>query len=472
MGIIAAAISGVRRRVTRAASEALLNQAVRLYASASDETLKTMWRLMEKLAREPGTKLEARRMRYMIDINHPGAEWLRRIARGANPNCRRKFIQNLYGNAWFLATPKREEFRQKHGFLPPWLMVFDMTMRCNLKCEGCWAASYKAGEKPELDYDVLARVLRECRDEMGIHFFVVTGGEPFIREDSWRLYEEFNDCQFHIYTNATLVDDAAVRRLAELGNCQLMISIEGSRESTARRRGEGTYEKVMSVMDSLREAGVLFGFSATPTRHNWQDICSDEFVSKMVEKGCTYGWFFQYIPVGRNPDVSLMVPPEAREEMRQRLYRFRDKYPIYLVDFWNDGPEVGGCMAGGRYYFHLSANGDIEPCVFAHLATHNVKTSTITEALKSPLFRAIRNEIPYEGNRLRPCMIIDRPDVLRRHWIENKAYPTHPGADVVLDSRVAAQLEEYAAKVKSIFDPVWAAGQYRTIWPTPPADYQ
>jgi len=333
MGMVAEAAANTWRRVKRTATERLLMQAVKLYADADDETLKRVWKIMERIATAPNTRFEARRMRYMLDTGHPGAEWLRRIARGLHPNCSRKFIQNLYGNAWFLATDRRSEFKEKHGFLPPWLMVFDMTMRCNLKCEGCWAGAYKTGERPELEYDILSRVLREARDEMGMHAFVVTGGEPFVRRDSWRLYEEFNDCQFIIYTNATLIDEEAAKRLQDLGNCMLMMSVEGSRESTERRRGSGAYDKVMRAMDLCREAGVLTGFSAMPTRCNWEDICCDEFVSKMVDKGCLYGWFFQYIPVGRDPDPTLMVPPEAREQMRQRLYGFREKYPILLVDF-------------------------------------------------------------------------------------------------------------------------------------------
>jgi len=129
-------------------------------------------------------------------------------------------------------------------------------------------------------------------------------------------------------------------------------------------------------------------------------------------------------------------------------------------------------MAGGKYYLHLSANGDVEPCVFAHLATHNVRESTLTDALKAPLFSRIRDAIPYEGNALRPCMIIDRPEVLRKVWRETGAHATHPGADVVLDEKVAGQLDVYAQGVKDIFDPIWARGDFRTVWPTPPADYR
>ena len=220
--------------------------------------------------------------------------------------------------------------------------------------EGCWAASYRAVESPELEYDVLARVLREARDEMGIHFFVVTGGEPFVRADAWRLYEEFSGCQFLVYTNATMVDERAVDRLAGLGNCMLMMSVEGSEESTDARRGRGVHAKVMRAMDLCRERGVLFGFSATPTRHNWEGICSDEFVSRMVEKGCSYGWFFQYIPVGRDPDAwhrlgKKRIWHKKGQSLRIRARRHRTiaiaARPFMRLAFEQEKPKLQGMWA-------------------------------------------------------------------------------------------------------------------------------
>jgi hypothetical protein len=34
---------------------------------------------------------------------------------------------------------------------------------------------------------------------------------------------------------------------------------------------------------------------------------------------------------------------------------------FYPMDFQNDGEFVGGCIAGGRNYFHINSNGDAEP---------------------------------------------------------------------------------------------------------------
>jgi len=160
-----------------------------------------------------------------------------------------------------------------------------------------------------------------------------------------------------------------------LGNAAPAISIEGFEKETDARRGEGTFKRIMEAMDNLRNAGVPFGFSATPTKLNIETLMSDEFIDLMIEKGCSIGWFFQYVPIGRKPDVSLMATPEQRFRLRRRSIEIRNTKPIFIGDFWNDGPYVGGCICGARQagYFHINCHGDVEPCVFLQFSVDNIK---------------------------------------------------------------------------------------------------
>jgi MoaA/NifB/PqqE/SkfB family radical SAM enzyme len=242
-----------------------------------------------------------------------------------------------------------------------------------------------------------------------------------------------------------------------------MISVEGLEESTDERRGKGCWSGVNEAMKRLKRRGVFFGFSATSTRNNVEEVTSDEFIDTMIGLGCMNGWYFQYIPIGHNPDPSLMLTAEQREASRRNVYRLRGTKPIVLADFWNDGPTVGGCMAGGKRYLHINAEGDIEPCVFAHFAVDNVRDKSIREALKSPFMTAVRNGIPYDGNLLRACMIIDRPEVLREYFSTYNAQPTHDGAESIV-TNLADQVDDYAGSVASIFDPAWQNGDVQKIY--------
>ena len=231
-------------------------------------------------------------------------------------------------------------------------------------------------------------------------------------------------------------------------------SLEGYEEETDERRGPGHFRKVMRAMDMLREAGLSFCGSFTQTSRNTDIITSDKYMDMLVEKGCFALWLFSYVPVGRNPDLSLMPSPEQRDLMRRRTVEFRASKPMVMVDFWNDGPIISGCIAGGRKYFHINANGDIEPCVFCHFAVDNIRRTTLKEALNSPLFRTIRETQGKHENLLRPCMLIDHPDAGREMFLTEGVYPTHSGADQIF-SELSGQMDEYSSRYAEIADRVW-----------------
>ena len=83
------------------------------------------------------------------------------------------------------------------------------------------------------------------------------------------------------------------------------------------------------------------------------------------------------------------------------------------MDFQNDGEFVGGCIAGGRNYCHINANGDVEPCVFIHYSGANINEVSLIEALQQPLFQAYRDGQPFNRNHLRPCPMLENPELLR-----------------------------------------------------------
>jgi len=138
-----------------------------------------------------------------------------------------------------------------------------------------------------------------------------------------------------------------------------------------------------------------------------------------------------------------MPTPEQRDGLRQTVVRYRATKPMLFIDFWNDGPMISGCLAGGRKYFHVNANGDIEPCVFCHFAVDNIRRTTIHEALASPFFQNIRAKQGEHDNLLRPCMLIDQPAAGRELFASEGAYPTHEGADEIFTG-LADRMDDYS----------------------------
>jgi len=423
-----------------------------LLGKVSDKNFGRILSLARKLAPSEFTKSFVDVISRLHEERHPAVELVRRVINGPNPHVRERMLNCLLFKQHWYGSVRRDEMRSQ-GLAVPGLFLISPTMRCNLRCVGCYAANYSM--KDDLEFEAIDRVLSEGED-LGIFWVTILGGEPFIREDMWEIYKRHNDIFFQVFTNGTLIDKEAARRLAELGNVLIIFSLEGFEEATDARRREGVFEKVMEGMDNLREVGVPFGFSVMVTRHNVDTIISDEFNDLMVEKGCLIGWHFLYIPVGLNPDVSLMPTAEQRELLRVRgPRRIRSEKPIFIIDFWNDAPHMGGCIAGGRHFFHINSRGDVEPCIFIHLATDNIHDKSLKEVLNSPFFKEFRARQPYGKNLLRPCTMIDHPYVLREICSKCHPYSTDGPMCGLTSSPISEALDKYSQEVAEIMDPVW-----------------
>ena len=249
---------------------------------------------------------------------------------------------------------------------------------------------------------------------MGVYLYIYTGGEPLVRKkDLITLCERHQDCVFLSFTNATLIDEEFADDMLRVKNFVPAISIEGFEQATDARRGEGTYQKVIAAMELLKRKRLVFGLSCCYTSANLDSISSDAFLDQMVEWGAKFVWYFHYMPVGNDAAPELLPTPEQREQMYHQIRHIRETKPIFAMDFQNDGEYVGGCIAGGRRYLHINANGDIDPCVFIHYSDRNIRSCTLLEALQSPLFMAYHDGQPFNENHLRPCPMLENPERLR-----------------------------------------------------------
>jgi len=434
----------------------LMARAFPALSSLGDEELDTIIaRVTPWLEAEAGTSKSQNFMAGLLknlNDNPVFVTWCTRLLLELSATSIDAFYKNIVLGTVLDRLGQISAFKQEHGFVPPITMVINPTMRCNIRCRGCYAYNYE--KQGDMDYALLARVLREAR-QIGLRFITLSGGEPLLYPDVWRMFEEFGDLSFLMYTNGTLIDEKVAERIAAAGNVMPAVSVEGYERETDQRRGRGIFQKTLEAMEVLREKGALFGISCTPTSVNADVMATEEFYDFWMEQGIYFAWLFTYVPVGREPDLSLMCTPQQRNKLRRVTHTYRTRRPLFLADFWNDGPCVGGCISASRYLY-ITNDGKVQPCTFVHFHTHNVKESSLLDILKSPLFQAIREAQPYSENLLRPCQILDNPHVLRRIVKETGALPSYEGADhIINDPTVTVHLDAYALELKKELDPVW-----------------
>lgn len=389
----------------------------------------------------------------------PENRWFKFIGRvidETDPHVAKMALLNLGYEAFFRGTKTIRENREKYGCNIPWLILFDPTDACNQHCTGCWSGTY--GHKASLSYEDMNKIVTEGK-ALGVHLYMMTGGEPMVRKkDILRLAEEHNDCEFSLYTNSTLIDEEFCKEVVRLGNIAFQLSIEGTPETNDARRGDGHYAAVIRAMDLFKKYGILFGTSICYTRSNIEAVTDEKFIRFIAEKGARYGFFFHYMPVGQNAVPELMPTIEQRKAIIEKLRYFRsDKCDVgfFPMDFQNDGEFVGGCIAGGRNYFHINAHGDAEPCVFIHFSDRNIHDNSILEMLQSPLFMKYHEGQPFNRNHLRPCPMLENPQYLRQMIKETGAHGTNAEAEESVE-HLCSKCDRYAEEWGRAADEVWA----------------
>lgn len=365
-------------------------------------------------------------------------------------------LENFFFNANIVGWPKQEENRKKYGCNIPWAILLDPTSACNLHCTGCWAAEY--GNKLNLTVEEIDSIITQGK-ALGIYMYIYTGGEPLVRKkDLIKLCEKHYDCQFLSFTNATLIDEEFADEMLRVKNFIPAISVEGFEGATDGRRGNGTYQKVVKAMEILKNKHLPFGISCCYTSQNLDSISSYDFVDQMVKWGAKFVWYFHYMPVGNDAVPKLLPNPEQREFMYHRIREIRSTKPIFAMDFQNDGEYVGGCIAGGRRYLHINANGDVDPCVFIHYSDSNIREKTLLECLQSPIFMAYHDGQPFNKNHLRPCPMLENPELLRQMVHKTGANSTDLQSPESVE-HLCDKCEKYANDWKPVAEKLWTVSQ-------------
>ena len=391
-----------------------------------------------------------------------------------------KLLLKIIDDRWdsdFFERIKNSENRylEMYGRSPPGFVLISPSKHCNLTCEGCYASS-TSRTKEHLDYDVVKRIIKESHDEWGSHLVAISGGEPLMYRSNGKglldLAREFPFMYFTVYTNGTLISKSVAKEMASVANIAPAISIEGLETDTDNRRGNGVYSKVLTAMENLREVGVPFGVSITATKNNIDTLLTESFYDYLFDHLKTsYGWIFEYMPIGRGAETELMPDPGERRE----LFELLDKQNIggrFMCDFWSTSPSAEGCNAAGRSsgYLYINWNGDVVPCVFNPYSDTNINNvfrqgGTLTDAVEnSGLFKSIRSwqsdygfhRGAYANNLMAPCPIRDHFKDYKKILMQTHASPIDESAKIALsDPEYYEKMVAYGDLVEKELKPIW-----------------
>ena len=328
-----------------------------------------------------------------------------------------------YAKAAGAAVRKRHEHEMRGEHIPAFLIA-SITNACNLHCGGCYARAVdmcfdgSREEKTPMDTEDWDRVFEEA-EALGVSFVLLAGGEPMMRKDVLEAAGNHRDILFPVITNGTLIGEELLPLLKKNPNLLPVISVEGDRETTDGRRGEGVYDNIVSSMDILDKNGILYGASVTVTKDNLEEVTGEGFVSGLRRKGCRAIIYIEYVPA--NELTRCLAPDdEDREKMKERIHSLREsEKSMMFISFPGDEKEAGGCLAAGRGFFHINPFGAVEPCPFSAFSDTDVRKSGLLGALKSPLFHALEEGGLLAVEHTGGCVLYEREEQVRKLW-ENR----------------------------------------------------
>ena len=335
-----------------------------------------------------------------------------------DPRVRRGLIDNFLTWRSFVGYLRRKKW-EKRGYLIPSNIYISPTYRCNLKCRGCYAACHE--RKNELSTAELNKIVDE-QEKLGILHVVMLGGEPFVRDDLWKIYANHPTTVFDVFTNGTLIGKKEVERIAELGNIRILISLEGFRETTDQRRGKGVYDKVMNALRLCHEANIYFCVSVTVGKENFDEATSEEFLLMLNGFGVFAINYIPYMACGEDSAPFSELSDEQVARLEQWGEHIQDCYPIVPIIGRNGSGFVTSCPAADSK-IHITAQGDVEPCVLCHYAADNIHGKTILEVMDSPFFRRVRLFNRAGISRFNPCKVY-KSAFLQEEYRRTGAYPT------------------------------------------------
>lgn len=287
---------------------------------------------------------------------------------------------------------KRKKNKRRGISVPPFLIA-SIASDCNLFCTGCYArANGSCGESQEeqqLSADRWGELFSEA-DELGVGFVLLAGGEPFMRREVIEKAGQHKRILFPLFTNGTMFGDGDAEFFARHRNLIPLFSMEGLKRKTDDRRGEGIFQVVTAGMNALKGKKVLFGASITVKNDNIDEVTSEDFLTELHRLGCRIVLYVEYVPaLQEKADLTLNEQDRAVLEQRIKDHK-RSRNSMVFLSFPGDEKKVGGCLAAGRGFFHISPDGNAEPCPFSPFSDRNVRDHSLEDVLSSPFFQKLR----------------------------------------------------------------------------------
>jgi radical SAM/SPASM domain protein of ACGX system len=238
-----------------------------------------------------------------------------------------------------------------------------------------------------MNWKQMQETFYNCLDFCKVHdrlpYFYITGGDPILHPDFWKLLELLrkNGIPFTILGNPFHLNDRICHKLKSYGCEKYQLSIDGLRETHDWFRKPGSYDCTLEKITCINRAGIRSVVMTTVSKTNRMEIPG--IIDEVVKAGANVFAFSRYVPSGGDLDAG-MTPQEYRELLAICNKKFKDYESQGCQTYFNkkdhlwtlyeyetgafkipktavDGMIYGGCNCG-NCHITILPTGDVFAC--------------------------------------------------------------------------------------------------------------
>jgi AdoMet-dependent heme synthase len=302
----------------------------------------------------------------------------------------------------------------------PFVVIWENTRACDLACVHCRAAAQPRRNRFELTTKEGFTLIDQIA-ELHPKVFVLTGGDPLKREDTYELiqYARHKGLEPSLTPSATpLLTEDAVRKMKQHGLGRMAVSLDApDADSHDDFRGvPGSFDLTLRAIRQAAKEKIPVQVNTTVTRRTVGDL--PEMVELLTELDIAMWSVFFAVPTGRAKQADLITAGEVEdlfgflfetskrvpfairttEAMHYRRYVLQNGGAMPLGVHPNGAPRAPRGVNEAKGFVFVSHIGDVYPSGFLPLKAGNVKQQPLADIYRnSDLFVALRDPDNLQG---------------------------------------------------------------------------
>ena len=241
---------------------------------------------------------------------------------------------------------------------------FELTPFCNFNCVMCYVHLTKESAQKQgrlLSADEWLGIAEQAR-KMGTLYINLTGGEPFLHPEFWKIYGELNKMGFliSILSNGSMIDEFVMEKFRQYGMpYRVKLTLYGASDKTYMRTCNSSdgFTKISKAIDMLKEAGVPLNLTSTIVRENAEDL--QKIYAFAKEKNLSMQHTISVVKSSRGSENST-------EASRFALDEFSDELTVEELEKMKFPPlesPFAWCASHGKSFW-MTWHGHLQMCSF------------------------------------------------------------------------------------------------------------